>query len=219
VARARRAARGGPVGWGGRAAADALPVILLDGFDELLQATGLHPSNYLQRVAEFQRREATLDRPVAVLVTSRVAVADRARLPDGGLVVRLEPFDDEQIARWTAVWNATSGDSLDPAALTRLLDQVPDAVTTFVQRPSSPATESVAHCLLRLWLTATSDANRSELIAAYRQAAIAVRAESLVSRKRCAAIVLRSLIADAHRLPPADVLALIDQLTTVPDVS
>jgi hypothetical protein len=86
----------------------ALPVVLLDGFDELLQATGLHQSDYLHRVAAFQQREAALGRPVAVLVTSRVAVADRARLPVGGLAVRLEPFDDEQIERWLAVWNETN---------------------------------------------------------------------------------------------------------------
>ncbi|XVU21014.1 NACHT domain-containing protein [Actinoplanes sp. CA-054009] len=88
-----------------REAGGALPVILLDGFDELLQATGLHQSDYLQQVARFQEREARLGRPVAVLVTTRVAVADRARLPVGTLAVRLEPFDDEQVGRWLAVWN------------------------------------------------------------------------------------------------------------------
>ncbi|XVV17088.1 NACHT domain-containing protein [Actinoplanes sp. CA-131856] len=91
-----------------RDAAEALPVILLDGFDELLQATGLHQSDYLQQVAQFQQREAVLGRPVAVLVTTRVAVADRARLPAGALAVRLEPFDDEQVGRWLTVWNRTN---------------------------------------------------------------------------------------------------------------
>ncbi|MFI5937525.1 NACHT domain-containing protein [Actinoplanes sp. NPDC051494] len=91
-----------------RDAAGAMPVILLDGFDELLQATGIHRSDYLQRVAAFQHREATLGRPVAVVVTSRVAVADRARLPAGGLAVRLEPFDEAQLMRWCAIWNETN---------------------------------------------------------------------------------------------------------------
>ena len=85
---AMRAAIGEPVGWPelARSAAGALPVVLLDGFDELLQATGVHQSDYLVRVAAFQRREAVLGRPVAVVVTSRIAVADRARLPEGSLV-------------------------------------------------------------------------------------------------------------------------------------
>jgi hypothetical protein len=84
--------------------ADALPVVLLDGFDELLQATGVSQSDYLQRVADFQRREADLGRAVVVVVTSRTAVADRARLPHGMVTVRLEPFRDEQIAQWLGVW-------------------------------------------------------------------------------------------------------------------
>ncbi|HEY0636658.1 MAG TPA: hypothetical protein VGD67_03360 [Pseudonocardiaceae bacterium] len=88
-----------------RSAGDALPVVLLDGFDELLQATGVSQSDYLARVRDFQRREADQGRPVAVLVTSRTAVADRARIPDGSVVLRLEPFSDEQVARWLAAWN------------------------------------------------------------------------------------------------------------------
>ena len=110
VERALRLAIGETVSWAelSRDAEGALPVILLDGFDELLQATGLHQSDYLHQVAKFQQREAALGRPVAVMVTTRVAVADRARLPVGALAVRLEPFDDAQIERWLAVWNDTS---------------------------------------------------------------------------------------------------------------
>ncbi|HWS37187.1 MAG TPA: AAA family ATPase, partial [Actinoplanes sp.] len=86
----------------------AMPVILLDGLDELLQATGVHQSGYLEQVARFQQREAFLNRPVAVIVTSRVAVADRARLPAGGIVVRLEPFVPSQVDRWLEVWTAAN---------------------------------------------------------------------------------------------------------------
>ncbi|WP_250032953.1 NACHT domain-containing protein [Paractinoplanes maris] len=121
---ALRAAIGEAVSWAevSRDAQGALPVVLLDGFDELLQATGLHQSDYLQRVALFQQREASLGRPVAVMVTSRIAVADRARLPGGALVVRLEPFDDNQIERWVRVWNETNPgrEPLPLAALRRL---------------------------------------------------------------------------------------------------
>lgn len=87
-------------------AGDALPVVMLDGFDELLQATGVSQSDYLEKIALFQQREAIHGRPVAVLVTSRTAVADRARIPTGGAVsVRLEPFSDEQVSQWLGVWN------------------------------------------------------------------------------------------------------------------
>ncbi|MFG2064884.1 NACHT domain-containing protein [Micromonospora sp. NPDC048871] len=110
VEQALRRAIGETVSWAelSRDAAGALPVILLDGFDELLQATGLHQSDYLHRVVKFQQREAALGRPVAVMVTTRIAVADRARLPVGALAVRLEPFDEAQIRRWLTVWNDTA---------------------------------------------------------------------------------------------------------------
>jgi len=41
-----------------------------------------------------------------VLVTSRTAVADRVRYPDGTMALRLEPFRDDQIASWLRTWNA-----------------------------------------------------------------------------------------------------------------
>ncbi|MBE3011499.1 hypothetical protein IL992_20175 [Microbispora sp. NEAU-D428] len=91
-----------------RSADGALPVVMLDGLDELLQATGVHRSDYLSRVADFQRREAELGRPAVVLVTTRTAVADRMRFPPGCLTIRLEPFEEEQARRWLAVWNAAN---------------------------------------------------------------------------------------------------------------
>ncbi|OHX06417.1 NACHT domain-containing NTPase [Micromonospora sp. WMMB235] len=88
-----------------RSAGDALPVVLLDGFDELLQATGVSQSDYLERVVAFQRREAAQGRPVAVLVTSRTSVADRAQAPPGTVAVRLEPFDEPRVEAWVRSWN------------------------------------------------------------------------------------------------------------------
>ncbi|HEY0696426.1 MAG TPA: hypothetical protein VGD43_01280, partial [Micromonospora sp.] len=93
-----------------RSAGDALPVVLLDGFDELLQATGVSQTDYLLRVAAFQRREADQGRPVAVLVTSRTSVADRAQPPPGTVALRLEPFDEARVACWLDTWNAVNAD-------------------------------------------------------------------------------------------------------------
>ena len=89
-----------------RSAGDALPVVLLDGFDELLQATGVSQTDYLRRVAAFQRREADQGRPVVVIVTSRTSVADRAESPAETVALRLEPFDAARVDAWLAVWNA-----------------------------------------------------------------------------------------------------------------
>ncbi|WP_238006786.1 hypothetical protein KZZ52_24360 [Dactylosporangium sp. AC04546] len=125
IEHALRGATGERIGWPelSRSAGGALPLVLLDGFDELLQATGVNQSDFLERVAAFQYREAVQGRPVAVVVTSRVAVADRARLPEGALVVRLEPFTEPQIERWLATWNAAN----EPALRGRGLRPLPPA--------------------------------------------------------------------------------------------
>jgi hypothetical protein len=103
-----RAATGLRIDWPdvARAAGAAVPVVLLDGFDELLQATGVSQSDYLLKLARFQQREADQGRPVIVLVTSRTAVSDRVRYPDGTMALRLEPFRNDQIASWLRTWNA-----------------------------------------------------------------------------------------------------------------
>ncbi|MDQ3788425.1 MAG: hypothetical protein M3422_14430 [Actinomycetota bacterium] len=91
-----------------RSAGKALPVVLLDGFDEMLQATGVSQTDYLVKIRAFQQREAAQGRPVAVLVTSRIAVADRARVPDDTVAVRLEPFSPEQMTAWLDMWRETN---------------------------------------------------------------------------------------------------------------
>lgn len=91
-----------------RSAPDAGRVILFDGFDELLQVVDAGQSDYLERVREFQLREQELGRPVATVVTSRTIVANQVRYPSESQVIRLEPFDDAQIALWVDRWNQTN---------------------------------------------------------------------------------------------------------------
>jgi hypothetical protein len=86
------------------AAQGALPVIMLDGFDELLQAAGVHHADYLEQARNFQERQADLGRPVAIIVTTRTSVADRARFPARSIAVRLEPFDETRVRRWLDAW-------------------------------------------------------------------------------------------------------------------
>ena len=105
-----RGATGERIQWSQLVASDdrLQPVLILDGFDELLQATGVMQNDFLLRVQAFQEREARLDRPLAVIVTSRTAVTDRARIPYGATVVRLEPFDKRQITAWLEIWAQTN---------------------------------------------------------------------------------------------------------------
>jgi hypothetical protein len=87
------------------AARDQVPVIILDGLDELLQSIPAGRWDYLTHVVEFQRTQAAQGRPVAVVVTSRTVVANRVHIPTGTTVIALEPFDESRINAWTRRWN------------------------------------------------------------------------------------------------------------------
>lgn len=80
-------------------------VVLLDGFDELVQATGVTQSAYLTKVVAFQKRARTLGTPTSVIVTSRTVVADRAEIPAGTPMIKLLEFDKGRIQRWLTAWN------------------------------------------------------------------------------------------------------------------
>lgn len=118
-----------------RSAPQALPVVILDGFDELLQATGVSQTDYLIKVARFQEREAIQGRPVAVLVTSRTSVADRAQPPQDTIALRLEPFDDDRIAAWLARWNAVNAQHFATTGLTPFLPEVALAHRDLASQP------------------------------------------------------------------------------------
>jgi hypothetical protein len=85
---------------------DAPPVIILDGFDELLQASGRVHAAFLEKVHEFQRREAIQGRPVRMIVTSRITLIDKAIIPPSCTVLRLMAFDERRQTSWIETWNA-----------------------------------------------------------------------------------------------------------------
>jgi hypothetical protein len=81
------------------------PVVILDGYDELLQATGKLFTGYLEDVRRFQYQQALQKRPVRVIVTSRITLIDKVLVPHGSTVLRLEDFDEERRNAWIQVWN------------------------------------------------------------------------------------------------------------------
>jgi hypothetical protein len=99
-----------PVSWAdfSRNTSGALPVVILDGFDELLQATGVSQSRYLTAIADFQQTLTDMGRPAVFVVTSRLSVCAGLELPEGTHVVRLLPFCEEQVRAWLDVWNAVN---------------------------------------------------------------------------------------------------------------
>jgi adenylate kinase family enzyme len=81
-------------------------LIILDGYDELLQASGKVYSGYLKKVQQFQQNELHLGRkPVRSIVTSRITLIDKADIPHGATIIRLHPFNDKKRERWATIWN------------------------------------------------------------------------------------------------------------------
>lgn len=81
-------------------------MLIFDGYDELLQATGKTYSDYLNKIAEFQLTQQTIYNVlVRCIVTSRVTLIDKASIPNNSQILRLCDFDDERIKAWCSIWN------------------------------------------------------------------------------------------------------------------
>ncbi|WP_285609567.1 NACHT domain-containing protein [Actinokineospora globicatena] len=100
--------------------ADTVRVLLLDGLDELLQASRHDRGNYLQEVADFQRIEAQQGRPVVVIVTCRTVVVDRVSMVDETVVVKLEEFSHDQLADWLRRWRTANAAGIASGAVRAL---------------------------------------------------------------------------------------------------
>ncbi len=85
-------------------------IIILDGYDELLQAKGSVFSGYLEKVRTFQQDQKQLNRPVRIIVTSRITLIDKARIPTNSTILRLLEFNNHQRDAWINVWNKTNLD-------------------------------------------------------------------------------------------------------------
>lgn len=96
------------------------PLVILDGYDELLQASGKVFASYLKDVQHFQRNEAEQGRPVRAIVTSRVTLIDKATVPSGSTVIRLLEFDENQRKRWISIWNSTNSNYFREAQIEEL---------------------------------------------------------------------------------------------------
>lgn len=81
------------------------PLVILDGYDELLQASGKVFRSYLNDVVNFQRGEFEQGRPVRVMVTSRITLIDKAIVPEGTTIIRLLEFNEQQRQCWINIWN------------------------------------------------------------------------------------------------------------------
>ncbi|MFI7608959.1 NACHT domain-containing protein [Micromonospora sp. NPDC049366] len=98
-------------------------VVIFDGFDELIQATGVTQSGYIEKIARFQSEEWQVNHSVIPIITSRTLVMDRTRVPKNSVVIRLEHFDDAQVTRWVDSWNHVNrlSEEFIPLDATRLI--------------------------------------------------------------------------------------------------
>ncbi|OXM50706.1 NACHT domain-containing protein [Amycolatopsis alba] len=110
-------------------------VVILDGLDELLQASTAERKDYLEQVAEFQAAEADLGYPVVVVVTSRTVVADRVRVAPWTTVVKLEDFSEEQMLSWLEIWR---GQNLPAITSGRMGELRPDVATELSDLTAQP---------------------------------------------------------------------------------
>lgn len=81
-------------------------VLIFDGYDELLQASGKTYSNYINKIAEFQEQQKSIYHVVVrCIITSRVTLIDKASIPYSCHILRLCDFDNTRISTWCQVWN------------------------------------------------------------------------------------------------------------------
>lgn len=94
------------------------PIMLLfDGYDEVMQATGGVYRNLLTRIRQFQERCQEQGRPVRVIVTSRETLIDKADIPRKTTVMKLLEFDEDQKDQWIKIWNNHNHTTLAAAGL------------------------------------------------------------------------------------------------------
>ncbi|MFC7533225.1 NACHT domain-containing protein [Actinoplanes sp. GCM10030250] len=126
-------------------------VVLLDGFDELLQSSSTNRADYLDRISQFQSTEWANGNPILTVVTSRIAVAHRFHVPVGSAVLKLLPFDRAQSTRWLDSWQTSIAPYLAKNALQPLTI---DTVWRYRELAEQP---------LMLLLLALHDANGNRL--------------------------------------------------------
>ncbi|TYB70961.1 AAA family ATPase [Nonomuraea sp. PA05] len=224
-----------------RASPRAVRVVLLDGLDELLQAAsgGRDRRGYLQEIIGFQQKEARQGMPVAVIVTSRTVVADRVLITDGTPIVKLEDFDDGQIAQWLDRWNrvneaAAAAGRVRRLTLTSVSDR-PDLaelvkqpllllmLALYAADPAASPIETVmsTSALYRLLLDEFARREAGKSPVPLSEKAVAAAAESHLWRLTVAAFAMvnrgRQDITDAEL--GADLIALEERQSEAPDVA
>ncbi len=82
------------------------PVLIMDGFDELMQSSSTELNGYINTIKEFQEKAMLHDICVRIILTSRVAVMQDVTLPEGTKIIKLNSFDEKRRNLWVEKWNS-----------------------------------------------------------------------------------------------------------------
>lgn len=81
------------------------PLVILDGYDELLQASGQVFASYIMDAQRLQQQHHEQGWPLRIIITSRVMLINKANVPAGSTIVRLLEFSQQQREHWLSIWN------------------------------------------------------------------------------------------------------------------
>lgn len=84
-----------------------IPVIILDGFDELLRASQAEINNYIVKVQNLlESAYKGYGISARVILTSRLTVMQDVDIPNNTTIIRLESFDSKRQDQWIEQWNS-----------------------------------------------------------------------------------------------------------------
>ena len=101
------------------------PIVILDGYDELLQTSGAVFRSYIMDAQRFQESEADQGRFLRLIITSRVTLIDKAAIPHGSTILRLLEFGHHQRECWMNIWNKANAAYFGMSVSTNLLYLAP----------------------------------------------------------------------------------------------
>ncbi|NOU47125.1 MAG: ATP-binding protein [Bacteroidales bacterium] len=84
---------------------ERIPVIIMDGFDELMQSSTTELNNYIGAIKEFQNDALHHGIAVRIILTSRTTVMQHVYIPEGTRIIKLDSFDSKRRDLWVKIWN------------------------------------------------------------------------------------------------------------------
>lgn len=82
-----------------------IPVIIMDGFDELMQTSNRELNGYVDAIREFQEKAINSGVCARIILTSRISVMQDVFIPENTKIIKLDSFDIKRRTLWINKWN------------------------------------------------------------------------------------------------------------------